>query len=148
MIIQTQFFEFWLFYQTENVNDIYHVTCKRILQDDLQDDYDYEFFLQSSSDSTFHDACKLISLFLIVDILNKEIYGMDFDVNDLEYWYLLTLNQKLNLEQNLKRILPLHLSQHSVPGGNTGQDSNENHPPTQVLKPNELRLFYHNDNNI
>ena len=119
MKLQNKLFEFGLFYQAENVTNIYHVACKGVLQDYLKgtvnwddDYYDYDFFLQSSNDSMilFHVSCKLLSNSLIVDILNKEIYGMDFDFSDLKRRVLLTLDQKFNLEQNLKRILPLYLS--------------------------------------
>ena len=116
--------ELKLFYQTPNDIHFYHVTCKMILQDYLQnsknsswddDNYDYEFFFQNSNNSEisiYHVACKLLSHSLIINILNKEIYGMDFDINELKRRYSLTLRQKLNLEQNLKQILPLYFSQH------------------------------------
>ena len=51
---------------------------------------------------------------------------MDFDVNDLKRRYLLTLHQKLNLERNLKQILPLYFMQHPVPDSETRLDSNDN----------------------
>ena len=35
---------------------------------------------------------------LIVNILNKEIYGVDFDFNDLKCRYSLTLRQRTRLE--------------------------------------------------
>src|SRR5947208_1482694 len=118
-----QSIELRLFYQTEYDNNFYHVTCKRFLQDYLQgsdsleDEYDYEFLFQSSNDPTaiFHATCKLLSYSSIVKILNKEIYGMDFDVNDLKHRYSLTWRQKLSLEQDLKPILPLYFPQHSIP---------------------------------
>src|SRR3954467_3241684 len=88
-----------LFYQTPNDNHIYHITCKMILQDfqksDFdswdEDNYDYEFFLQSSNGSTMshYVTCKLLSHILIVNMLNKKFYGTDFDANDLKRKYLL-----------------------------------------------------------
>ena len=79
--------------------------------------YDYEFLFQSSNDPTaiFHATCKLLSYSSIVKILNKEIYGMGFDINDLKHRYSLTWRQKLSLEQDLKPILPLYFPQHSIP---------------------------------
>src|ERR1051325_1078278 len=111
--------EFKLFHQTPNDDKLYHITCKMILHDchqkseDLNsvslDDsnYDYEFFLQSSNDSTprHHVTCKLLSSILVVNILNKKVYGMDFDANDLKRKYSLTFHQKLNLELSLRQIL-------------------------------------------
>ncbi|CAB4405188.1 unnamed protein product [Rhizophagus irregularis] len=119
--IQDQLVELSLFYQPQNDNDIYHITCRKITQDHLQgtgnsifldDNYDYEFFLESLDDSTttFHVTCKLLPNSLILNILNKEFYGFDFDVTELGRRYLLTLHQKLNLERNLRQILPSYFS--------------------------------------
>ena len=122
--MQNQLTEFSLFHQ--NDNNIYHVTCKRVLQgypqESCDDDYDYEFFFQSSNDPTtiFYVTCKLLSHSLIVDLLNKEIYGRDFDVNDLKCKYILTYDQKSNLKLNLEQIIPFYLC---IP---EGPDSNEN----------------------
>ncbi|CAB4374915.1 unnamed protein product [Rhizophagus irregularis] len=101
--------EFGLFYQPPNDNNFYHVTCKEILQQLCDDDYDYEFFCESSN-ARYHVTCKLLSYSLIVNILNKEIYGIDFDVNDLDQDYIsLTSHQKLNLELNLKQYLLFYI---------------------------------------
>ncbi|CAB4392172.1 unnamed protein product [Rhizophagus irregularis] len=119
--IQDQLVELSLFYQPQNDNNIYHITCRKFLQDHLQgtgnsafldDNYDYEFFLESLDDSTtiFHVTCKLLPNSLILNILNKEIYGFDFDVTELRRRNSLTLHQKLNLERNLKQTLPLYFS--------------------------------------
>ena len=59
-------------------------------------------------------TCKLLSYPTLENILNKEIYGIDFDVNGVICKYLLSLHQKFNLEQSLKQVLPLYFSQHSV----------------------------------
>ncbi|RIA96187.1 hypothetical protein C1645_815771 [Glomus cerebriforme] len=125
--------ELGLFYQTSNDENFYHVTCKMIAQDSessnsCDDNYDYEFFFQSSNDSAmiFHVACKLLPHSLIVSILNKEIYGIDFDVNDLKCKYLLALHQKLNLEQNLKQILPSYFPQNLIPSDEMMNSSYEN----------------------
>ncbi|RIA96708.1 hypothetical protein C1645_754275 [Glomus cerebriforme] len=100
--------EFRLFYQPPNDNNFYHVTCE-ILKDFHsvsldEDNYDYEFFFNN-----YHIKCKLLSHYSIVSVLNKEIYGMDFDANELKRKYLLTSLQKLNLERNLKQVLPFYL---------------------------------------
>jgi hypothetical protein len=107
-----------LFYQVHDGN-IYHVTCQDFPQAlenfaSCDENYDYEFFLQSSSDSAAmsYVTCKLLSLPLLVNILNKKIYGMDFDAKELKRGYLLTLHQKLNLEQSLKKDFLLHFTQH------------------------------------
>ncbi|CAB4405191.1 unnamed protein product [Rhizophagus irregularis] len=69
--------------------------------------------------------CKLLSCSLIVNLLNKEIYGMDFDVKYLKCRHLLTLHQKISLEENLKQILPLYFLQHHIPDNEVIFDSNE-----------------------
>ncbi|CAB5128932.1 unnamed protein product [Rhizophagus irregularis] len=104
--------EFRLFYQSPDDNNFYHITCKMFLQPQnseiiflSEDDYEYEFFYQNSN-ANYHVTCKLLSHPLIINILNKEIYGIDFDVNELKRKYALTLDQKLNLELNLKNFLP------------------------------------------
>ncbi|CAG8698672.1 uncharacterized protein OCT59_009058 [Rhizophagus irregularis] len=119
--IQDRLVELSLFYQPQNDNNIYHITCRKFLQDQLQgtgnsifldDNYDYEFFLESLDGSTtmFHVTCKLLPNTLILNMLNREFYGFDFDVAELRRRNSLTLHQKLNLERNLKQTLPLYFS--------------------------------------
>jgi hypothetical protein len=95
----SQFGELGLFYQPPNDDIIYHVNCKPILHDiQVYDDYDYEFFHLER----YHVTCKSLMHSLIINILNKEIYGRDYDTNDLKRESI-TLYQKFNLELNLKR---------------------------------------------
>lgn len=107
--------EFRLFYQPPDDKNFYHITCKMILQDYTQnsesivsweDDYDYEFTYQQSSNVIYRVTCKLLSHSLVVNILNKEIYDKDFDVHDLKRKYILAWDQKYNLELSLKKSLP------------------------------------------
>ena len=82
--------ELKLFYQPPNDVNHYHVTCKITSQDyrpNYDDyDYDYEFFYQNSNDiiNTKHITCKFLPPSLIISILNKKIYGINFDMNDLK----------------------------------------------------------------
>lgn len=94
--------KFRLFYKLPDDDNFYHITCQIISQGPetektMDDTYDYEFFHQD-----YHVTCKLISYSFIVNILNKEIYGRDFDMSDLKRKSLLTSNQKINLELSLK----------------------------------------------
>jgi hypothetical protein len=130
----TQLNEFRSFYQPSNDNNFYHVTCRLVYYHQnsasLDDDnYDYEFFFQS-----YHITCKLISNSLILDILNKEIYGMDFDVNNLKRKNLLTSHQKLNLELSLKRDILFYLC---IPEREMRSDSDGN---TSTLHDNTAQL--------
>ena len=123
--------QFWqldelrLFYQPQNDDNFYHI-CKMILQDfiSLDDNYEHGFFYQCAA-VNYYVTCKLFSHSLIVNILNKEIYGMDIDIN-LRSKELISLHRKLNLEQNLKQILPFYLLQHQIPESETRSDFNEN----------------------
>ncbi|RIA88494.1 hypothetical protein C1645_243103 [Glomus cerebriforme] len=116
--------EFRFFYHSPDDDNCYHVICKIILQDYPQindENYDFEFFYQNSNDSNirYHVTCKLLSNSLIINLLNKKIYGRDFDSNEFKSKYLLLNSlQKLNLELNLKQILHFYLC---IPS-----DSNEN----------------------
>ncbi|CAG8655353.1 11647_t:CDS:1 [Funneliformis mosseae] len=103
--------ELRLFYKPQDDDNFYHVTCKLILQDfiSLDDNYEHGFFYQCA-EANYYVTCKLFSNSLIIDILNKEIYGMDIDIN-LYGKGLMTLHQKFNLEQSLKQILPFYLLQ-------------------------------------
>jgi hypothetical protein len=107
-----QLYVFRFFYQQPNDNNFYHITCKMFLHHQnsenfvsLEDEYDYEFFYQSSTNTNYHVTCKLLSNTLIVDILNKEFYGIDFDTNELKRKYTLTRDQKISLEISLKNDL-------------------------------------------
>jgi hypothetical protein len=113
--------ELGLFYSLDD-NNIYNVTCKSThLQDYHRNDdnnYDYEFFYQISNDIR-HVTCKFLPLCLIISLLNKKIYGIDFDVNELKRKHiLLNLQQKLDLEQNLTEFF-LRKEMSSDSDGNT-----------------------------
>lgn len=96
-------------------NNIIHVTCKMIiLQGSFinsaswsDDDYDHDFFFYNTNGlvTVYHVMCKFLPNPLIMNMLNKEIYGMNFDINNLTYKYLLTSYQKYNLELNLSQLL-------------------------------------------
>lgn len=87
-----------IFYQPPNDTNFYHVTCEMLFQSEnsvsCDDDiFDFEFFFQN-----YHVKCKLLSHYLVINMLNKEVYNRDFDVNELKRKHSLTTYQKLNLE--------------------------------------------------
>ncbi|RIA79295.1 hypothetical protein C1645_836900 [Glomus cerebriforme] len=89
------------YYFSPDDKNFYYVTCKIVLQDDFNDHHNHGFFFRHPNDPSivYFVSCKLLSFLLIENILNN---GMDFDVKcDV----LLSLQQKLNLEQNLKQRL-------------------------------------------
>ncbi|RGB36330.1 hypothetical protein C1646_758231 [Rhizophagus diaphanus] len=113
--------ELRLFYQAPDDDNIYHVTCKMFLQDleitaSPDDVYDYEF-ISNDSEMILYVTCKLLPCSLIVNILNKETYGIDFDISELKRKCLLSSHQKCNLEKNLKKILHLYFLQHTSETG-------------------------------
>jgi hypothetical protein len=154
--------EFKSFYRPATDDDnFYHVTCKMILQDYSQtcdDDYDFEFFYQN-----YHVKCKFLPHHLVASILNKEIYGIDFDTNDLKHKYSLTTLQKSNLDLDLKQILfprdqiliysryssDSRNSETSMSQRNKSMNASTNQVSTQTVEiqpiqtyQNEFKLFY------
>ncbi|EXX61825.1 uncharacterized protein OCT59_028177 [Rhizophagus irregularis] len=91
------------YYFLPNDVNFYLVICKIILQDSFNDHnhYDHEFFYQHPSYPSirYHVTCKLLSYPLVENILNNEVCGMNFDTKSL------SLDQKFNLEHNLKQKL-------------------------------------------
>jgi hypothetical protein len=115
----TQVNEYKFFHHTPVDNNFYHVTCKNILQGSVSlDDYNYDhgFFYQCLNNpaANYYVTCKLFSHSLIVSLLNRKIYGMDINFSNLKQNESLSLNQKLNLEQDLKQILHFHLTQNRI----------------------------------
>src|SRR4051812_25727077 len=65
------------FHYTPRDDKFYHIKCKKILQDSISfnHDYDYAFFYQSLNDtSNYYVTCNLLSHSLIVNILNRKIH--------------------------------------------------------------------------
>ncbi|CAG8691739.1 17881_t:CDS:1, partial [Funneliformis caledonium] len=84
----------------------------------ISDDNDHHFFYQCF-ETNYYVTCKLYPSSLIISILNKELYGINIDLNNLKDFIgnksSISLTQKLYLENNLRNILPLHLSKHPIP---------------------------------
>ncbi|CAB5196514.1 unnamed protein product [Rhizophagus irregularis] len=104
------------FHYTPENNNFYHITCQIILRGSVLDDHDYDHgFFYHGSTINYYVKCKLFSHPLIIKVLNKEIYGMDIDMNNFERKKELPLDQKLILERDLKQILPFYLMQNHIP---------------------------------
>ncbi|GBB85096.1 hypothetical protein RclHR1_11680001 [Rhizophagus clarus] len=104
------------FHYTPDDNNFYHITCHIISRDSaFSDDHDDDHgFFYNDSEINYYIKCKLFSRPLIITILNREIYGIDNEVNNLEGKNSLSLNQKLSLEQDLKQILPLYFMKNYI----------------------------------
>ncbi|RGB35645.1 hypothetical protein C1646_784957 [Rhizophagus diaphanus] len=110
--------------------NFYHVTCQIILRGSVLNDHDYDHgFFYHGSTISYYVKCKLFSHPLIIKTLNKEIYGMDIDMNNFEQKKELSLDQKLILEQDLKQILPFYLTQNHIPKSEMRIDPNINMNP-------------------
>jgi hypothetical protein len=110
----SQVIQFKFFYYTPDDNKFYHVTCQIIRGSVLDDhDYDHGFFYYGSTINYFV-KCHLFSHHLIMNILNKEIYGMDVDTNNFERKKPLSLDQKASLERDLKQVLPFYFMQNHL----------------------------------
>ncbi|PKB97488.1 hypothetical protein RhiirA5_384636 [Rhizophagus irregularis] len=117
------------FHYAPNDDRFYHITCQIILHGSVSLDnhnYDHGFFYNIDPTENYYVTCKIFSHSLIANILNKKIYGKDIGVNNLEQKELLSLNQKLDLERDLKQILPLHLTQNHISNREIRMNSDRN----------------------
>ncbi|CAG8655515.1 uncharacterized protein OCT59_010672 [Rhizophagus irregularis] len=117
------------FHYAPNDDRFYHITCQIILHGSVSLDnhnYDHGFFYNIDPTENYYVTCKIFSHSLIANILNKKIYGKDIGVNNLERKELLSLNQKLDLERDLKQILPLHLTQNHISNREIRMNSDRN----------------------
>ncbi|CAB4443986.1 unnamed protein product [Rhizophagus irregularis] len=107
--------EYSFYHYTPKYDSFYHVTCKVILHGAVMDnhDYDHGFFYENSAVDykMYYVACKYIPHSLIIRLLNKEVRT---DYGNLDRQEILSLNQKLEIENELKQILPSHLMKHSI----------------------------------
>ncbi|CAB4374976.1 unnamed protein product [Rhizophagus irregularis] len=107
------------FHYAPHDDKFYHIICQIILQGSVfLDDrnYDHGFFYNHiNSTENYYVTCKVLPHSWIINTLNKKIYGIDIDINNLERKEFLSLNQKLDLEQDLKQILPSLLTQNHIP---------------------------------
>ncbi|CAB4374949.1 unnamed protein product [Rhizophagus irregularis] len=98
------------FHYAPNYDKFYHITCQIILQgSDFFDDHNYDHGFS-----------------LIANMLNRKTYGIDIGINNSERKEVVSLHQKLNLEQDLERILPFHLTQHHTSNRELRMNSNRN----------------------
>ncbi|PKY24267.1 hypothetical protein RhiirB3_387853 [Rhizophagus irregularis] len=136
------------FHYTPENNNFYHITCQIILRGSVLDDHDYDHgFFYHGSTINYYVKCKLFSHPLIIKILNKEIYGIDIDMNNFERKKELSLDRKLILEQDLKQILPFYLTQNHIPKSEMRIDPNINMNPIQRRNTEQMISNQNNFNN-
>ncbi|RGB30924.1 hypothetical protein C1646_671302 [Rhizophagus diaphanus] len=106
----------------------YHITYQTVPRDIVfSDDHDCDHgFFYYDSEINYYIKCKLFSHSLIVSVLNRELYGIYSESNNLEQKNPLSLNQKLNLEQVLKQFLPLYFMNNPIIERRMKTSSNKN----------------------
>ncbi|UZO25404.1 uncharacterized protein OCT59_017670 [Rhizophagus irregularis] len=130
-------------------NNFYHITCQIILRGSVLDDHDYDHgFCYHGSTINYYVKCKLFSRPLIIKILNKKIYGMDIGMNNFERKKSLSLDQILNLERDLKQILPFYLMQNHIPKSEMRMDSNINMNQLHERSTEQMIPMNDNQNNF
>ncbi|CAI2175860.1 7408_t:CDS:2 [Funneliformis geosporum] len=84
------------------------------------EEYDHQFFYQFYGEN-FSVSCVIYSLSLTASILNKEMFGLDINVNNMDNSdnsrrnkLPLSLHHKLQLENSLKQVLPSYLSKNQI----------------------------------
>ncbi|PKY40417.1 hypothetical protein RhiirA4_493568 [Rhizophagus irregularis] len=113
--------EYKFYHHTSHDDNFYLIKCKKIPQDsNLNDHYDYDdrgFFYEHLNEN-FYVMYKLISHASVLNLLN----GIEIDESILKRESL-NLNQRLHLEQELKKItLPSHFLKFYVPEKDTRTD--------------------------
>ncbi|CAB5368915.1 unnamed protein product [Rhizophagus irregularis] len=144
----TQMNECKFFHYAPNYDRFYHITCQTILQGfDSFDNYNYDhgFFYNINPTANYYVTCKILPHSLITNLLNKKIYGIDIDINNLERKELLSLNQRLNLEQDLERILPFHLKQYHTTNKEIRMNSSYEHDNTQTISITDNQTNFDNN---
>ncbi|RIA91360.1 hypothetical protein C1645_822151 [Glomus cerebriforme] len=101
------------FYNPPGDNQIYHITCKLLLNENDDDTLsDHAFNYQLDDKNHYQINCILISPSLIVQFLNKKMYGIELRQTEEPQQEFLTFSngQRDNLEFHLKEFLFNHLA--------------------------------------
>ncbi|RGB30953.1 hypothetical protein C1646_764659 [Rhizophagus diaphanus] len=110
------------FYNPPNDSQIYHITCE-FLNENVDPSSDHTFYYKLDDKSFYQITCRLISHSLIVQFLNKKIYGIELRKGEEQHPDYLTFSngQKDNLEYHLKEFIFNRLAQKQI-----NENSNDN----------------------
>ncbi|RGB30951.1 hypothetical protein C1646_764657 [Rhizophagus diaphanus] len=101
-------FKISFFYNPPDDHQIYHITCQLLNENNNNSDSpsDHKFYYKID-DKNFYITCILIPNSLIVQFLNKKIYGIELKQGEEEQQEYLTFSssQQSNLEFHLKEYL-------------------------------------------
>ena len=104
---QNEYFKMCFFYNPPDDFQIYHITCEISNDNISQLLSDHTFHHQLNEKTSYKISCILISPSLIVQFLNKNIYGIEpgQDENPQQEWLTFYNSQRENLEFHLKQFL-------------------------------------------
>jgi hypothetical protein len=110
------------FYNPPGDFQIYHITCE-LLNENVDPSSDHTFYYKLDDKSFYQISCRLISHSLIVQFLNKKMYGIELRQGEEQHQDFLTFSnfQRDNLESKLKEFIFNRLSQNQI-----NKDSNVN----------------------
>ncbi|GBC06048.1 hypothetical protein RclHR1_00660002 [Rhizophagus clarus] len=131
------------FYNPPDDNQIYHITCEN-LRENIDPLSDHTFYCKINDKNFYQITCRLISHSLIVQFLNKKIYGIELSQNgELQQVYLTFSNaQRDNLEFHLKGFFFNHLSQKQINKSSNGNDSCFDNDSKFIVQP-KLNIIRH-----
>jgi hypothetical protein len=101
-------FKMAFFYNPQNDYQIYHITCESLNEiSNSELPSDHTFYYKLDDKNLYKITCILISHSLIVQFLNKKMYGIELKQGDEPQQEFLTFSnyQRNNLESNLKEYL-------------------------------------------
>jgi len=103
-------FRMAFFYNPPNDNQIYHITCELLSEgniDNINPLSDHAFYYKLDDKNVYQITCILISHSIIVQFLNKNIYGIELRQGEEQQQEFLTFSngQRDNLEFHLREFL-------------------------------------------
>jgi hypothetical protein len=112
------------FYNPPDDFQIYHIACE-LLNENVDPLSDHTFYYKIDDKSFYQVTCRLISHSLIVQFLNKKMYGIELKQGEeLQQDYLTFSNfQKDNLEFHLKEFIFNRLAQKQINKSSNGNDA-------------------------
>ncbi|GBB86284.1 hypothetical protein RclHR1_12700002 [Rhizophagus clarus] len=114
------------FYNPPDDNQIYHITCEN-LRENIDPLSDHTFYCKTDDKNFYQITCRLISHSLIVQFLNKKIYGIELRQNEEPQPEFLTFSnfQRDNLEFHLREFFFNRLAQKQINKSNSNDNCSD-----------------------
>ncbi|RIA91359.1 hypothetical protein C1645_822150 [Glomus cerebriforme] len=117
-------FKMSFFYNPPGDYQIYHITCE-LLSEIIDSLSDHTFYYKLDDKNFYQITCRLISHSIIVQFLNKNIYGIELRGEEPQQEYLTFSNgQRDNLEFHLKEFLSNKLTSKQINNVNVSEVDN------------------------